>query len=366
MAPRIGIIGAGVFGTLHLRVFSQLLKQGHISGVAFADLDPEVVARQARDFGLQGYTSYQAMFAAEHLDAVTVVTPDYTHRQIVLDALAAGCHVLVEKPMDVTIEGCIEMTQMAERQGRLLQVDFHKRFDPYHIKARQMVERGEIGAPQYGYAWMEDRIEVPRDWFKSWVHNSSPAWFLGIHMYDLLRWVTQAEVVSVYATGTKRVLAGLGLDTYDAISAHLNLANGACLSVDSSWILPMGFESVVNQGFRLVGDAGLMEVDSQHRGMQVCTNAAGMGTPNQGFLAETQALDGSNQLSGYGVASLADFVQRVDHVRQGGALADLAGGYADGWDGLAATAVAVAVHESVATAQVVQVNMPAEARRYGG
>jgi predicted dehydrogenase len=355
MPPRIGIIGAGIFGTLHLQVFTQLLRQGQVSHITFADLNSETVARQSAAFGVRGYTDVRAMLAEEKLDAVTVVTPDFAHRPVVLQALAAGCHVLVEKPMDVTVAGCEEIIAAAKQAGKLLQVDFHKRFDPYHIETHEMVRQGQLGAMQYGYAWMEDTIEVPRDWFAAWVHRSSPGWFLGVHMYDLLSWIIGDQVVSVYATGTKRLLVSLGRDTYDSLQAHLTFKQGAHVTVQTSWILPESFEAGANQGFRLVGDAGMAEVDSQNRGMEACTTKKGMITPNKGFFMETHDRSGRIIYGGYGVESIADFVRNVSDLQSGATLAELEGHYAGGQAGRAATAVAVAVHKSAATGKVIQI-----------
>ena len=175
MPPRIGIIGAGIFGTLHLQVFTQLLRQGQVSHVVFADPNPETVARQSAAFGVRGYSDLSAMLAEEKLDAVTVVTPDFAHRPVALQALAAGCHVLVEKPMDVTVAGCDEMIAAARQAGKLLQVDFHKRFDPYHIETYQMARQGQLGASSMAMPGWRTRIEVPRDWFATWVHAARPA-----------------------------------------------------------------------------------------------------------------------------------------------------------------------------------------------
>ena len=105
--------------------------------------------------------------------------------------------------------------------ARLLQVDFHKRYDPYHRRLRQAVQAGNLGRILYGHAYMEDKIVVPRDWFPGWAPKNSPAWFLGIHMYDLLRWVMGADALRVAATGTKCKLLSLGVDTYDAVQAKI-------------------------------------------------------------------------------------------------------------------------------------------------
>jgi len=353
--PRIGIVGGGKFGEIHLKACAQLQREGRAELCALADVDARVRESRAREFGVRTYENCASMLAAESLDAITIATPDFLHREIALTALAAGKHVLVEKPMDTTVEGCEAMIEAADKRGLLLQVDYHKRYDPYHQELERKIRAGELGRVQYGYAHVEDRIDVPRDWFPHWAPRSSPAWFIGIHMYDLVRWCIKAEAKAVFATGTKDVLKSLGIDTYDSIRAHIVFKNGASFAVDSSWILPDKFEAIVNQGIRVVGSAGMMEVDSQYRGSLSCTTAAGMATQNLGFLREERERDGSMRYAGYGIEAIQDFVLNVAHLMEGGSMRDLGGVAAFGRDGLEATKIAVAAHRSVATGELVDI-----------
>ena len=186
MAPvRIGVVGVGTFGINHLRCFQQMGYMGQAELVAACDVNEALVQQRAQEFGIQAYTDHREMLAKEQLDGITVVTPDPFHHDIVMAAAEAGVHVLCEKPLDVTTEGCREMIQACDQAGVLLMVDFHKRYDEYHLAMREKIQAGDLGQIQYGYAHMEDRIEVPRDWFPGWATKSSPAWFLGVHFYDL-------------------------------------------------------------------------------------------------------------------------------------------------------------------------------------
>jgi len=348
---KIGVVGVGTFGVNHLRAFAQTEREGVAQLVAAADLNAARLAEMARQFGFRPYADHREMLEREELDAVSVVTPDFAHRQVTLDALAAGKHVLVEKPLDVTVEGCEEMVAVAKQAGLLLQVDFHKRYDPYHLELERLVREGNLGQVLYGYCHMEDRIEVPRDWFPQWAPKSSPVWFLGVHFYDLVRWVFKADAKSVFARGQKRKLAGLGIDTYDSVQAQVEFANGAVVTFDTSWILPDRFEAIVNQGIRLVGTEGIMEVDSQDRGARSCFAAAGMQTHNLGFLRETTDRHGNTAWLGYGIESIADFANNVAFLKDGGTLENLRGVFATGADGLAVTRIACAAEESLRTGQ---------------
>jgi len=355
MGPKLAVIGGGKFGLMHLRAYKQLEHDGLGELVGLCDINEELLAERREEFGVRTYTDYQELIEKEKPDGVSVVTPDHLHRRIGLRALEQGCHVLIEKPLDVTVEGCRELIEKAESAERILMVDFHKRYDPYHEELRAEVQAGKLGDVLYGYAYMEDRIEVPRDWWPGWASRSSPVWFLGVHMFDLIRWTIGSDPVRVYATGSRKKLVSLGVDTYDAIQTKVEFANGASFIVDASWVLPDGFEAIVNQGIRMVGTEGVMEVDSQDRGARSCFTGAGMTTYNLGFFKETRDQTGVPVYSGYGIESIQDFALNVAHILSGGSLQEVAGSYADGQDGLQVTRIAQGAHKSLETGEVVEV-----------
>jgi len=354
MSVRIGIVGGGKFGLMHLRTFTQLRREGRVESVALAEINEEFLAQRKKEFGVTGYADHREMLDKEDLDGVTVVTPDFLHRQIALDCIAAGRNVLIEKPLDTTVEGCEQIAKAAAKAGVLVQVDFHKRFDPFHIELRASIGRGDLGKPEYGYAWMEDRIEVPRDWFPQWAPKSSPAWFLGVHMIDLFRWcIGGRNGKRVWATGQKHKLVSLGINAWDAVQAKVEFEGNVSLHLDTSWIMPDRFEAVVNQGIRIIGSDGVCEVDSQDRGARMATTSGGQRTFNPIFFIEQTAPDGRTVYSGYGVESIADFIKNLEALRAGATLKGLAGTYADALDGLEATRIAEGIHRSLERGTIV-------------
>jgi predicted dehydrogenase len=347
MTAKIGVIGAGTFGINHLRAFRQLEYAGQAQLAAIADVNEETLRSRLDEFSVQGFVDYKEMLENVELDGVAIATPDHLHRDIAITCAQAGKHLLVEKPLDVTVEGCRAMIAAAESAGVLLQVDFHKRYDPEHEQVHAAVRSADLGEILYGYAHMEDRIEVPADWFPHWAGNSSPVWFLGVHFYDLVRWIIGCNAKRVFATGQRQHLKALGVDTWDAVQAHVEFENGAAVCFETSWILPREFEAVVNQGMRLVGTKGLWEVDTQDRGAQSCLSGSGMRTWNSSFLRERRDKQGRPHFRGYGIESIEDFVLNVNHIINGGAIDTLQGPHAVGEDGLEVTKIAVAAHRSL-------------------
>jgi len=355
---KVAVIGVGKFGTNILNTFSQLETEGRCKLVAICDINKETLENQSKKYNVKGYTDYKEMINTEEIDGIAVATPDPFHREPVIYAAKAGKHIFVEKPMDVTVEGCLEMIDVCRKNKVFLQVDFHKRFDPFHIKVRGDVMEGLAGRIEYGYAHMEDKIAVPRDWFPGWAPKSSPVWFLGVHMFDLIRWIIGSNGKSVYAKGRKIKLKSLGIDTYDAISAMVEFESGAVVTFDLSWILPDDFESIVNQGFRLVGEKGMIECDSQDRGTRISYEGKGVATYNPVFISETQdKRTGKIRYSGYGIESIADFVYNLEYLSKGGCIDKLKGGITGlGEDGLEVTKIAVAVHRSLESGNIEPVN----------
>ncbi|MBT4485683.1 MAG: Gfo/Idh/MocA family oxidoreductase [Candidatus Latescibacteria bacterium] len=344
---RVGIVGGGIFGQWHLKAFTQLQNEGKAELVAIADLVEEKRNKAAKEYGIVPYEDYKEMIEKENLDAITVVTPDAFHADIAITGLEMGCHVLSEKPMATTVEECRKILDISSKNpDKILMVDFHKRLDMYHVELERVIREGELGKIQYGYAYMEDRIEVSRDWFKSWPAGSSPFWFIGVHFVDLIYWVIKSKGDKVFATGRREKLKSLGLDFWDNISAQIVFKNGATFTVDAGWTLPDGFEAIVNQGIRIIGTEGIFEIDSQDRGAGACFKGKTQQSYNLGVYSEKHTPDGRIMYGGYGIESIMEFAYHVNYVLNGGNINDLKGLYADAEDGLEVSKICVGVHKS--------------------
>ncbi len=344
---RVGIVGGGIFGQWHLKAFTQLQNEGKAELVALADLKEDARNKAAQDYGVKPYADFREMIEKEKLDAITVVTPDAFHADIAVGGLEMGCHVLCEKPMATSLPDCYRIVEAsAKAPDRMFMVDYHKRLDMYHVELERAVRDGELGSVQYGSAYMEDRIEVSRDWFKNWPAGSSPMWFIGVHFIDLIRWVIKSNGKTVFANGHKDKLKSLGLDFWDSLSAMIVFENGANFTVDACWILPDGFEAIVNQAIRVVGTEGIFEVDSQDRGAGACLKGQTQKSYNLGVYSEKRTPDGKVIYGGYGIHSIMEFADHVNYLLNGGAIQNLKGLYADANDGLEVSKIAVAAHMS--------------------
>ncbi|MEA4909263.1 MAG: Gfo/Idh/MocA family oxidoreductase [Chloroflexi bacterium] len=351
---RVGVIGGGTWGNYHLLAAKQLEAEGKVDLVAIADQYEPTAEKQSQAYGIKKYTDFQKMIRDEDLDAVTVATPDHLHREVALYAMDHGKHVLIEKPLDLTTAGCRTMVAAAQSGGLLLTVDFHKRYDVYNAEVMRQVRAGLVGRPYHAYAYMEDKITVPLNLLRNWAAHSSPFWFIGVHKLDLVRWVTGLNPVRVLAHGRKGKLQAQDIDTFDSVSAWIEFENGFTCTIDVNWIIPGQFEALVNQGLRIVGSDGIVELDGQDRGLRYCSTEQGTVTPNLGALVNQESLFGYRAVSGYYVDPIKDFYHNVYFLKNGGSLVQLDGRYPSGMDGQWATQTAEAVEKSIVAGRPVE------------
>lgn len=133
---RCGVWGVGVWGEKHARVYAALAEA---SLVGVYDRSRERAEAVAAQYGVPAFPTAAALLA--EVEAVSIATPTVDHAAAVEEAMAAGCHALVEKPMAVSVEEADAMLAAAERAGRVLQVGQVERFNPALLAARPFVRR---------------------------------------------------------------------------------------------------------------------------------------------------------------------------------------------------------------------------------
>lgn len=144
---RVGVIGCGHWGPNHIRVFSQLERS---SVPVFADTNAVRLSQVSRNFPTaRGVADYREILDDITINAVVVATPTRTHFAIASDALAAGKHVLVEKPICPTVAQTRDLVNHSRRANRVLMVGHVFVFNSGIIKLKQLIEAGELGDIQY-------------------------------------------------------------------------------------------------------------------------------------------------------------------------------------------------------------------------
>ena len=138
----VGVIGAGVIGQDHMREI-KAIDSIRLAGVM--DVDADRAQASGKEFGAKAYTNLEDLLEDPEVEAVHVCTPHTQHTDPVLAAAEAGKHVLVEKPMALTLKDCDRMIAACEAAGKILMVGQTLRCDPAHLKVKELIAEGTIG-----------------------------------------------------------------------------------------------------------------------------------------------------------------------------------------------------------------------------
>ncbi|MDQ3701904.1 MAG: Gfo/Idh/MocA family oxidoreductase [Chloroflexota bacterium] len=208
---RLGIIGAGNLSSR--RIYPCLHYVEDLVLAAVCDMEEARARRNAQKFGGERvYTDHREMLARAELDGVVVCVDPRAHEALAIEALEAGLPVYTEKPPAVTAAGARRVLEASERAGRLCMTAFKKRYAPAYVKAKEIVEGAEFGAPHllsidYASGMYRNNAENPRTWFLL---------DFGLHIIDLTRFLF-GEVAEVFAWEREET----------AYAVSLRFANGA-------------------------------------------------------------------------------------------------------------------------------------------
>lgn len=240
---KFGVIGAGVGATFAIRALKILEREGVVKAVAVSDCIEELAKKRAEEFGLSRYyVNHMEMLAQAGTDAVFISTPHYLHFPMVLDAINAGVHVLVDKPMAMDLNETDEMTRRAKRAGVKLGVNLQARFDPKVLRIKEAVDSGKLGRLLLGEAlvkWFRTEEYYQKSlWRGRWSTEGGGALInQAIHTIDLLIWI-MGPVDCLWAQ-YGAVLHDIEVE--DLAMATLKFKNGAFGAIQASTALYPGF-----------------------------------------------------------------------------------------------------------------------------
>lgn len=200
------------------------------------------------------------------MDAVAIVTPDFSHCEITVAAAKRKKHILIEKPLATTAEEVKIMVDAIEENGVRAMVDLHNRFSPPFHAAYQSIQQGRLGETYSGYFRLNDIKWVATD-LLPWAAKSSILWFLGSHSLDTLRWLFQDDVKRVYCVSRDGVLKDLGVDTTDVYMTTLEFSKGAIVQMENGWITPNGNPCVNDIKCNILGTKGMISIDASNHNM---------------------------------------------------------------------------------------------------
>ncbi len=251
---KVGIIGTGGISQSHTEGYKALPELCEV--VACCDLDEEKVKKYASRYGIpRWYTDCREMMTKEKLDCVSVCTWNSAHKECTIVALDAGANVICEKPMAMNAQEAREMNEAAERNGKLLQVGFVRRFGEDADTVLDFKNAGLIGDVYYAKAQYLRRSGCPGGWFKDKrFSGGGPLIDLGVHVIDLARYLAgNPKPVSAFgcaydnlgpnrANGGQSAWSVSDLDEHpynveDFVSALIRFENGFTLQLEASFNL---------------------------------------------------------------------------------------------------------------------------------
>lgn len=266
---RCAVVGVGKMGSLHAQKYAALADW---ELVAVADIDAEAAARVAHSANTAPLADYRELLGA--VDAASIAVPTPMHHRVARDFLAAGCHVLIEKPITVTVGEADELIALARKMRRVLQVGHLERFNPAVMaidaeRARpRFIEATRI-AP---YSGRGTEVSVVLD--------------LMIHDIDLILDIVGAEVQRIAAVGAP-VFTG----DIDIANARLVFADGCVANVTASRA-----SQKVERKMRLFLPDRYLSIDLLNRSVQRVQVAPASAGPPQ-LLSETMQFDAGDALA---------------------------------------------------------------------
>jgi predicted dehydrogenase len=248
---KVGIVGLGDHGVRHTRLFSEM---PNAEVVAVSSRDGQRAQAVATQYGARRwYSDYHDLVRDQEIEAVDVVTEVSRHAEVALAALEHGKHVLVEKPLSLSLEETDRVLELAARQNRVLMVCFVERYDPRRALIKQRIEQGELGqlVSLYGRRNAVRRFfDMPR--FRKHPVVLEP----GIHTVDLILWFAAEPVRKVYAATRQVAEPGIA----DVFWAMLTFESGLVGVIEEIWAMPNGAPANLDAAWEVIGTGGTIQL----------------------------------------------------------------------------------------------------------
>lgn len=250
----IGVIGLGRMGRVYATHVARQIDDAAL--VAIADANAGALAEYAGQVNARAYANYHDLLADPAVAGVIIATPTSTHREVVIAAAQAGKAIFVEKPTALTMAATDDMLAAVETTGVMFQVGFMRRFDRAYATARQKIDAGLIGDPVVVRS-------IGRDPFRTSLEYADPAISggliidMGIHDFDVIRWMMGDEIERVYTETASLVYPELlGVDDVDNAMISVRFVRGGLGNVEVSRTAGYGYDIRAT----VVGSKGTLEI----------------------------------------------------------------------------------------------------------
>jgi predicted dehydrogenase len=347
---RVGMVGLGmIFEETYRPCFEQLHAEG-IYRRDLGDIEIELAAVASRT-GTRGARYQQtlagkvAAFAncagpdaveqllARGVDAVCIATPDDRHFEAARKALAAGKHVLIEKPSVLRLQELDQLDELARQKGVLAKVVYHKLADPDHKKLRTHVVNGVLQHVNNGYCSLLEPKSIAKGQFAEWIAGRNPGTYVACHYIKLIDFTFGGRpeapswrLARIAATGQRGIVGPAAGTTWDSTQLQMIYAypdgREAAFDIHTSWVTPDNFPGYVEQEVQFRFDNGVWTAHQRKRGVGVTIEDRSPGefkyTPNHHYNGTFVEPWNEPSQRGYGIEILRRFFEEVAVVEFGG------------------------------------------------
>lgn len=242
MSLKTAVIGVGSMGVNHARIYWEL-PGSELVGIS--DMNETLVNNVAKKYSTRAYTDYRVMLDEAKPDVVTVAVPTLFHREVALDIIDRGISLLIEKPIAFDLEEGKKIIAAAEAKGVKLMIGHIERFNPAIIALKQQVANGELGR----IFQMDAHRQGP---FPARIADVGVVIDLAVHDLDIMRYVSQQEVVRLYAETEKHIHSKYE----DLLTGLVRMSDGAIGTLAINWLTPTKIRE-----FMVTGERGFFRVD---------------------------------------------------------------------------------------------------------
>ncbi len=267
---KIGIIGAGRIGKVHLQSITYHVKNAVVAAVADPFMNEET-ENYIKSMGVKKITKdYKEILADSEIDAVMICSSTDTHSSISVEAINAGKHIFCEKPVDHSIEKIQAVADALEGKNLKFQVGFNRRFDHNFAAIRKAVDDGKIGQPHIVKITSRDP-EPPNP---AYIKVSGGIFLdMTIHDFDMATFLVNSDVEEVYVQSAVLVDPAIGEQgDVDTAIITMKMANGALCVIDNSRRAAYGYD----QRAEVFGSKGMVATSNDTLSSAVISDANGV------------------------------------------------------------------------------------------
>ena len=259
MSLKVAVIGVGAMGRNHARVYADL---PDVELVGVADQDLTIAEDAARRYSTNAFTDYGQLLDETKPEAVSIAVPTVDHLEVAQQIIGRGIHLLIEKPIAFSVEEGIKIMSAAAEANVQLMVGHIERFNPAVMALKERLNNGELGR----VFQIDARRQGP---FPARVRDVGVVIDLAVHDVDVMRYITNAEVIRVFAETERRIHS----THEDLLSGLLRLSDGTVGTLTINWLTPTKIRELY-----VTGERGMFRVDYLTQDLYFFENAVAQGS----------------------------------------------------------------------------------------